>query len=196
MSVAENTRFGLLLVISGPSGVGKTTIAHSIRDRFDGTFSISATTRPRSEAETDGVDYHFLAPEAFASLVEEGAFLERAQVFGRHDYGTLREPVEDALRDGRLVILDIDVQGARQVRESMPRASMIFIMPPDEVELRRRLEDRGRDDPEAIARRFDEARREVEQAMASGVYDAFVVNDDLETAIEEACSLIKRRLGT
>lgn len=184
---------GILLVISGPSGVGKTTITRELQRRYDAVFSVSATTRPRAADEVDGRDYFFVSEEAFETDVQQGKFLEYAKVFGRYCYGTPREPVERFLREGRLVILDIDVQGALQVRRSMPDAFMIFILPPSERELLRRLRDRARDDEEAIARRFQEARSEIETAQASNAYDAFVVNDDLENALLRISDLLEER---
>ncbi|HMN97509.1 MAG TPA: guanylate kinase [Phycisphaerales bacterium] len=186
-------RRGLLLVVSGPSGVGKTTITRRLRDRFRAVFSVSATTRAIGPGERDGVDYHFITQADFERALEQGRFLEHAQVFGRHWYGTPRDPVERHLAEGRVVILDIDVQGALQVRRSMPEALLIFILPPDDEELLRRLRDRGRDDPEAIARRFAEAQREVAIARGSGAYDAFVVNSDLDAAVERIAALISQR---
>lgn len=184
---------GLLLVISGPSGSGKTTIARAVEDRLDASFSVSATTRPRFDGEQSGRDYEFLTEQAFEDLVKSGAFLEHAQVYGRHRYGTLREPVEKQLADGRVVILDIDVQGALQVRASMPDAMLIFVLPPDDAVLERRLRGRGRDDEQSIQRRLAEAKREIEVGVNSGVYDAQIVNDDLDRAIEEACTLARGR---
>ncbi len=191
--MSAETAHGLLLVISGPSGVGKTTIVHRIRKQLGGQFSVSATTRPRSAEEKEGEDYLFVTPEAFEDMVDADAFLEYAEVFGRHAYGTPREPVEAALHAGELILLDIDVQGAQQVRERMPSAFMLFILPPNDVELRRRLEGRGRDDEEAITRRFAEARREIDLATSRDLYDAFIVNDALDRAVEEACELISAR---
>ena len=123
---------GLLLVVSGPSGVGKTTIVHRIRERLGGRFSVSATTRPRSENEVDGVDYLFVSTEQFDAMKQAGEFLEDAEVFGRHAYGTPRMPVAQALAQGDLIMLDIDVQGAIQVRDRMPAAFMLFILPPSD----------------------------------------------------------------
>ncbi|MDP6478938.1 MAG: guanylate kinase [Phycisphaerales bacterium] len=187
---------GLLLVISGPSGVGKTTIVHRVRDRLGGRFSVSATTRPKSPVEVDGKDYRFVSGDTFKQMKESDAFLEHAEVFGRHAYGTPREPVEQALREGELIILDIDVQGATQIREHMPTAYMIFILPPSDEELRHRLETRGREDEEAIARRFAEARREIDLATSRTLYDAFIVNDNLDRAVDEACRLVSERRHT
>jgi guanylate kinase len=193
MSREPDRQPGLLLVISGPSGSGKTTIARAVERRLEGTFSVSATTRPRSQIETGGRDYDFLSEQEFQGLVRAGALLEYAQVFGKHWYGTPRQPVERLLAEGRLVILDIDVQGALQVRRSKPEALMVFVVPPDDEELVRRLRGRGRENEAAIQRRFTEAQKEIEVARASGAYDATVVNDDLEQAIEETCRLIEQR---
>ncbi|MBT5657344.1 MAG: guanylate kinase [Phycisphaerae bacterium] len=187
---------GLLLVVSGPSGVGKTTIVHRVRERLGGQFSVSATTRPKSLAEVNGEDYLFVSPSEFERLNSNDAFLEHAEVFGRHAYGTPREPVENALRDGDLILLDIDVQGAIQIREHMPSAYMIFILPPSDEELRHRLETRGREDEDAIARRFAEARREIDLATSRTLYDAFIVNDNLDRAVDEACRLVSERRNT
>ncbi|MCA9286108.1 MAG: guanylate kinase [Phycisphaerales bacterium] len=188
-----STPGGLLLVISGPSGVGKTTITRELQRRFDAVFSVSATTRPKAPSEVEGVDYFFIDEARFDRDVEAGRFLEHARVFGRHCYGTPREPVERHLHEGRLVMLDIDVQGALQVRQAMPSAFMVFILPPSESELLRRLRDRGRDDEEAIQRRFAEAKREIETARVSSAYDEFVVNDHLDRAVERVVALVEER---
>lgn len=185
---------GLLLVMSGPSGVGKTTLVHRLLERFDGTFSVSATTRPRSKKEVDGRDYYFIDEETFQRWIAEDRFLEHAEVFGRSWYGTPREPVELQLERGRLVVLDIDVQGAIQVHRSMPSSFGVFIMPPDEDVLLERLRSRGREDEATIERRFAEARSEMATARECGAYDAFIVNDDLERAVTELVEIIGRRL--
>ena len=191
--MSERDKNGLLLVVSGPSGVGKTTIVHEVIRRLGGEFSVSATTRERSGRERDGVDYHFVDEETFQQWINEGRFLEHAQVFGRSWYGTLRNQVEDALAQGSLIVLDIDVQGARDVKRAMPSAFSLFVLPPDETALLKRLHARGREDEAAIDRRFAEAKKEIEFAKTSDVYDAFVINDDLEIAIDEVTDLVRAR---
>ncbi len=195
MSTRPTNSSGVLLVVSGPSGVGKTSIVRPIEERFGGVFSVSATTRPPADGEVEGRDYHFLSREQFEAMVDRGEFLEHARVFGLHLYGTPRDPVEKRLAEGRLIILDIDVQGAFQVKRAMPEAFMLFILPPGDEELLRRLRVRAREPEAMIQSRFAEAKREIELARTSGVYDATVVNDDLDRAIEEACRLVRERLG-
>ena len=125
---------GTLLVIAGPSGVGKTTIVHDLVRRFGGTFSVSATTRAPGPGERDGVDYWFIDEPTFQRWIDEDRFLEHAQVFGRSWYGTPEDPVRREIARGRLVILDIDVQGAENVRRKVPEMLGIFVLPPDEAE--------------------------------------------------------------
>ena len=185
-----DTENGMLLVISGPSGVGKTTITRAIeRTVPDAAFSVSATTRPKTDADVEGVDYTFLTPDRFDELVAQDAFLEHATYAGNR-YGTLRTPVEAQLERGRLVILEIDVQGAQIVKQKLPQAFAVFILPPSERELLARLRARKRESEEIIQKRFEIARREIEQATSCGAYDAFIINDDLERAIEEAKTLV------
>lgn len=181
----------MLLVISGPSGVGKTTITRAVERTIpDSVFSISATTRPRSDVDVDGVDYHFISDTDFDRRVAAGEFLEHA-VYAGNKYGTLRGPVDAQLARGRLMILEIDVQGAKQVKTAMPRAFSVFILPPSEEALLERLRARKRDTEEVIQRRYKVAREEIAEAKRCGVYDAFVVNDDLARAKEEALRLIR-----
>lgn len=190
-----DTDDGLLLIISGPSGVGKTTITRAVERAISGSvFSVSVTTRQKAQGDVEGVDYHFLTDGEFDLLVAADELLEWAEVFGRR-YGTPRKWVGEQLRRGRLVILEIDVKGARQVKGRMPDAFGIFILPPSEDVLLERLRARKRDTDEAIARRFAEAKREIAEAKTSGVYDAFVVNDELERAIEEAVGIVRGKLA-
>jgi len=181
-----DTDNGLLLILSGPSGVGKTTITRGVERAIgDSVFSVSYTTRAKTEADTEGVDYHFISDERFGELEAEGAFLESADVFGKK-YGTRKRWVDEQLARGRLVILEIDVLGAQQVKSKMPDAFGVFILPPSEDELLNRLRNRKRESEEQIQNRFAEAKHEIAFAKESDVYDAFVVNEDVETAIAEA----------
>jgi guanylate kinase len=185
-----DTDNGMLLIISGPSGVGKTTITRGVeRSIPDAVFSVSCTTRPRTPADVDGVDYHFVDDETFERMKAAGEFLETAGIYGKQ-YGTPRAWVLEQLRRGRLVILEIDVAGAVQVKGQIPDAFALFILPPDEQALLERLRSRRREDEEAIQRRFAQARREIAAARASGVYDHFIVNTDLERSISEAVALV------
>jgi len=186
-----DTDDGMLLVISGPSGVGKTTITRSVeRSISDAIFSVSATTRPRTDLDVDGVDYQFMSEGDFKKRVDNDEFLEHAVYAGNH-YGTLRRPVETQLARGRLVILEIDVQGAIQIKKRMPDCFSIFILPPSEDVLLERLRARKRESEETIKRRFDLARGEIERARASGAYDQFIVNDNLDKAIEQTLTVVR-----
>lgn len=185
---------GVLLVISGPSGVGKTTITRAVEQAFpEAVFSVSATTRPRTSADREGIDYHFVSDEEFERMKAAGEFLETAEVFGRK-YGTPRRWVEQRLAEGRLVILEIDVQGARAVKSQVPEAFGIFVLPPSEEVLLERLRARGRDPEEVIARRFSEAKREIAAAKSGRIYDRFIVNEDLQRAVDEAVLLVRAEL--
>lgn len=193
-----DTDAGLLLIVSGPSGAGKTTITRGIeRSVADSVFSVSVTTREKTEADVEGVDYRFVDDAAFDEMVAKDALLEWAEVFTKR-YGTPRDWVDEQLRRGRLVILDIDVQGARQVKERMPEALGVFILPPSEEVLLERLRARKREPEAAIQRRFAEAQREIAAARESGVYSHWVVNDDVTRAIDEAVGHVRaarRRAG-
>jgi guanylate kinase len=179
---SDPARPGLLLVLSAPSGGGKTTLAHRFRAaRPDAVFSISATTRAPRGKERDGVDYHFVRADRFARLVAEGAFAEWAEVHG-HRYGTLRATVEEALRTGRVALFDIDVQGGAQIKAGWPdETATVFILPPTVAELERRLRGRSTDSDDVIRRRLDAARDEVARGLAS--YDYVVLNDGIDVAL-------------
>ena len=186
---------GLLLVVSGPSGAGKTTIARAVEKGVEGAvFSVSMTTRKKAAKDTEGVDYFFVDDETFERVKSHDGFLEWADVFGRK-YGTPRGWVEQRLAEGRLVILEIDVAGARQVKSKMPEMMGIFVLPPSEEALLERLRRRGRDSDEAIMKRYAEAKREMGEARACGAYDVFITNDDLDRAIASAVETVRERLA-
>tara|TARA_R110002096_G_scaffold344921_9_gene538264 strand:+ start:33868 stop:34509 length:642 start_codon:yes stop_codon:yes gene_type:complete len=190
--LSTDTDNGLLLIISGPSGVGKTTITRGVeRGIGDSVFSVSYTTREKTEADTEGVDYHFISNERFEELQQENAFLESADVFGKK-YGTRKRWVDEQLARGRLVILEIDVLGAQQVKTAMPDAFAMFILPPSEEELLNRLQNRKRESEEQIQKRFAEAKREIAFAKDSDVYDTFVINEDVDRAIAEAIEKVAK----
>jgi guanylate kinase len=172
---------GLLLVLSAPSGAGKTTLAHRFRAAHpDAVFSVSATTRAPRGAEQDGVDYHFVTPERFAELVGQGAFAEWAEVHAQR-YGTLRATVEESLRAGRIALFDIDVQGGEQLQRAFPRdAVTVLVLPPSLAELERRLRGRSTDSDDVILRRLAAARDEVTRGLAT--YGYVLVNDELDAA--------------
>jgi guanylate kinase len=190
-----DTDTGLLLIISGPSGVGKTTITRGVeRSIADSVFSVSCTTREKTAADVEGVDYRFIDDVTFDRMIANDEFLEWADVFGKK-YGTPRDWVDEQLRRGRLVILEIDVEGAKQVKRRMPEAFGVFIMPPDEETLLGRLHARSRESEALIRKRFAEAKREIEEAHRCGAYDAFIVNGELEVAIEDALRVVRERRG-
>jgi guanylate kinase len=187
-----DTDDGMLLIISGPSGVGKTTITRGVeRSIADAVFSVSWTTRERTQVDVEGVDYHFVTDDEFEAMKARDGFLETAGVYGKK-YGTPREWVSTQLERGRLVILEIDVQGAIAVKKRIPGSFAVFIEAPSEQDLLSRLRSRQREDEAAIMRRFARAKHEIEQARASGAYDAFVINRDVDRAIAEAIDLVKR----
>lgn len=170
---------GALFVVSGASGTGKTTLLRAALQRVPGLeFSVSATTRAPRVGEADGVDYHFVSTDRFRAMLADGALLEHAEVYGTL-YGTPRAPVLAALAEGRSIVLDIDVQGAAQVRAAYPEAVTIFILPPRVEAIRERLAARGTDDPAVVERRIREAHA---QLARCGEYDYLVMNDVLDTA--------------
>lgn len=185
-----DTDDGMVLIISGPSGVGKTTITRGVERAIPGAvFSVSATTRPKTDADVEGVDYHFVTDEQFEEMRARGEFLETAGIYGKK-YGTPRSWVGEQLKRGRLVILEIDVQGAISVKGAIPDAYAIFILPPNEDTLLERLRSRRREGEDVIQRRFSEAKSEIEQARTCGVYNEFIVNTVLEDSIARAIGLV------
>ncbi len=183
---------GKVFVITGPSGVGKGTLIEQLLERVpELELSVSATTREPRPSEVDGRDYHFLSPEEFDRRVEAGDFLEHATYSGNR-YGTLRQEVERRLAEGRSVVLEIEVQGARQVRAAMPEAVLIFIAPPDPASLRKRLEGRGTDSMEAIERRLRTAEIELE---AQAEFPHVIVNDEVQKSASELEALVRGELS-
>lgn len=177
----------LVVVLSSPSGGGKTTIAKRIvAEREDTGYSVSATTRPARHGELDGKAYHFLAPEEFERRVQAGEFLEHAG-YNAHRYGTLEAEVRRVTQNGKHVLLDIEVNGARKVRERFPEAVLIFVVPPSGRALAERLRNRGTESADVVAARLERAVDELESAVE---YDFVVVNDDLEDAVRVVHSIL------
>ena len=175
------------VVLSAPSGAGKTTIARAlVKGSEDVVFSISSTTRPAREHEVDSVDYHFLSEADFRAMIEADELIEWAEVHG-HLYGTSRQALQDALDNGRFLILDVDVQGAMQMRERVPDAVLVFVLPPSANALVERLTERGTEEKETVIRRIENARAELEQAAK---FDYIVVNENLDQAIDEVRSIV------
>ncbi len=175
-----------VFVITGPSGVGKGTLIRLLRERMpELDLAVSATTRRPRAGETQGEDYWFLTDEEFDSRVADGDFVEHAQYSGRR-YGTLRSELESRVHGGHPVVLEIEVQGARQVRDALPESVQVFIAPPSTEELRARLLERGTDSPETIRRRLEVAEEEL---RAKDEFDHVIVNDDLNDAVRELVEL-------
>jgi guanylate kinase len=182
---------GKVFVITGPSGVGKGTLIRTLLQRVPELgLAVSATTRRPRPGETHGVDYHFLSDDEFERRVREGAFVEHARYSGRR-YGTLRSELEQRLAGGHPVVLEIEVQGARQIREELPEAVQIFIAPPSEAALRARLVGRGTDDPEQVSARLETAREEL---RAQGEFTHVVINDRLEDASDALEQCVRAHL--
>nr|WP_279672368.1 guanylate kinase [Flexivirga meconopsidis] len=181
-----------MVVLAGPTAVGKGTVSAYIRDHYPEVWlSVSATTRPPRPGELDGKHYHFISQERFDAMVSAGEFLEHAVVHGRASYGTPRGPVLDAAAEGKLPLLEIDLQGARQVREQMPEAYFVFLAPPSWDELVRRLVGRGTETEEERTVRLDTARREL---AARSEFDTTIINDDVQRAAEELVQLMQQHI--
>ena len=180
---------GKLFIVSGPSGSGKSTVLREVFARRTRMFfSVSATTRGPREGEKDGVDYYFVTKEEFKKMIEGGQLLEHAQYVGNY-YGTPKAPVEEKLREGNDVVLDIEVQGAEQVKRKAPEAVSIFLLPPSLEELERRLRGRGTESDEKIRSRLERAASEMKLAPN---YDFNVVNDNVEEAADEILRIMRR----
>lgn len=184
----ENEARPLVFIVSGPSGSGKSTLVHQVLELPGTLASVSVTTRPRRAAESSGKCYDFVSEAEFARMAAAGEFLEHARVFGKHAYGTPRRWLEEARAKGLDLVLEIDVQGAAQVKEKLPESVAIFILPPSRKELERRLRERGQDPEEAITRRLARAREEI-QAFTR-FYDYCVVNDDVTRAGREVQAIV------
>ncbi len=186
----KNNGKGKVVIVSGPSGVGKSTICKEILKRLDYVYlSVSVTTRPKSDTEVDGQDYWFVSEEEFQERIQKGLLLEHAEVFG-HLYGTPKDKVEEAMRAGKVVILEIDVQGAIIAKTVFPDAVMIFILAPSEKDLAERLNHRGRENGEVAEERLNGASTEI--AAAWQYYEHMVINEDLRQAVNECVQIIEK----
>jgi len=183
------SKTGKLVVVSGPSGVGKSSLLGAVRRRCEADFSVSATTRRPRAGEVDGQAYRFVDRATFEQMIADGELLEWAEVFDQY-YGTPAGPVEQAVQKGRTILLDIDVQGGLQVYERMPEATFVLVVPPSREELARRLAGRGSEQPEDLAKRLAKADEEIAVARASGAYKHEVVNDDLTIAADEMTAIV------
>ncbi len=173
---------GQLILLTGPSGVGKGTLLQALRRRYpDLPVSVSTTTRAPRPGEVEGEDYYFVSRQQFQGLIEQGALLEWAEFAGNY-YGTPKAPVLEKLAAGQRVILEIELQGARQVRQTFPEALQVFVLPPSLAELEHRIRQRGQDSEAAIARRLSRARVEIEAAPE---FDIQIVNDHLDSALQQ-----------
>lgn len=181
-----------VVVVSGPSGVGKSTICKEVVKRLKNVYlSISMTTRSRSKSETHGQDYWFISKQEFQEQINKGLLLEYAEVFG-HLYGTPKDKIEQALQAGKTVILEIDVQGAKQAKTTYPDAVMIFILSPSAKVLAERMNSRSREDTQKAKERLDKAEGEI--AAAWQYYQHMVINEDLQQAVEEVIQIIQKEL--
>jgi guanylate kinase len=183
-----------LIVVSGPAGVGKTTLVAEVLRRTGAQASVSATTRAPRHGEVNGRDYHFVDRPTFERMIRDGELLEWAEVFGNL-YGTPEEPVRQALDEGKSIVLAIDVQGGLQVAAKRPGATFVLIVPPSHEELVRRLSGRKTETPEALRHRLNKAEEEIRVARASGAYRYEVVNDKLPDAVRQLADIVQERVN-
>ena len=190
--ISPGMKKGALFVVSAPSGAGKTTLCNMMRKRFpDIAYSISHTTRPPRKGEKNGVDYYFISKDEFETRIKNRRWVEWAKVHDNY-YGTSLDFIESSVNKGKILLLDIDVQGAKQIKSAFPDAVTIFIMPPSFEVLENRLKERGTDGDEVIARRLENALAEMEE---KAFYDHVIVNDDLDTAEKEMGEIFIKRGG-
>lgn len=186
----KKTPTGTLYIFSAPSGAGKTSLVKALLERTNNIkVSVSHTTRASRNGEIDGKDYNFVSQDTFKDLINQNAFLEHAQVFDNF-YGTSQAWVEQELKEGQDVILEIDWQGAKQIRQQMPETTSVFILPPSHDELLRRLTGRGTDSEEIIQKRMKDAEKEISHY---GEFDYLIINDDFDTALQELQSVVLAR---
>ncbi len=188
--VQTGSRPGLLLIISGPSGAGKSTVCRQLLDRLpDAVWSVSATTRLPRGQEADGCDYYFISRERFESMIQADEFLEHAEYLDNL-YGTPRRPVDEALAKGQVMVMEIDVQGGCQIAEKMPESVRVFLLPPDDEELARRLTGRKTETPEQQQRRLARARQEIEWARQGSCYQHFVINHTVDRTVADVMRIV------
>lgn len=188
--IVSDADTGVLVVLCGPSGVGKSTISRLLSQAIGVSYTTSVTTRQERPGDDKGKTYEYVDKTEFYRRLDLDEYLEYARVYGEY-YATPKRPALDYLAQGRDVLLEIDVQGALQVRFHYPKALTVFLLPPDEETLLQRLHDRGRDEPDEINKRYRAAKREIHMARGSGAFDFMIVNDTLKDAVDEIIKIIK-----
>jgi guanylate kinase len=190
MSANDAAKTGRVIVVSGPSGTGKSTVCRRLCEQLPGEFSVSVTTRDPRPNETAARDYHYVSRAEFERLRDEGELLEWAEVYGKL-YGTPISAVRKAVDDGRIIILEIDIRGCIQVRERIPESVAFFLLPPSAQEQRDRLLNRKTDAPESVAERLSKADGEIRYAQESGCYDHFIINDVIDETVRNIVTRVR-----
>ena len=180
------------MIVSGPSGVGKTTVCQRLAERMDALLSVSMTTRPRRPSEVDGEAYRFVSREEFQRRLDHGQVLEYAEVYGGHLYGTPAQPVFEALDAGRLVVLEIEINGALQVKRRVPEAIGVYMLAPSPEDQKNRLVGRHQDSAATMAERLNKADGEIRYAQDCGAYDHFVVNEEIDQTVETLARIVEQ----